>query len=226
MHPRRLAPLARVVLQSRLGMTITLVTAIIGMSTVGFASAVTTGLIYACVNNSGGTIKIVSATTACANNEIQLVWNADGVIGATGASGATGATGAPGPTGASGPTGPTGPTGPSGATGATGTTGAIGATGPRGATGAAGPAATPVVITTTIDVPGASIGNPGRADVTTPCPSGKHVTSFFSGLFAFTANPFVIIDLSAPATDLTGWRIVVTNVGVQPWTVDLQVICT
>src|SRR6266545_5030478 len=89
-------------LSSRLGIALALAAAIVGTSTVGFAGAITTGLIYACVNNSSGTIKIVSATTSCANNEILLVWNGEG---------------SQGPTGATGPEGPTGPTGPTGATG-------------------------------------------------------------------------------------------------------------
>ncbi len=79
-------------------MVITLAAAILGMSTVGLAGAITTGLIYTCVNNSSGTIHIVSATTVCATNEVALSWNTEG------------------PQGATGPTGPTGATGPSGAT--------------------------------------------------------------------------------------------------------------
>jgi len=115
-------------------MTITLA-AVLVVSSVGFASAITTGLIYACVNNSSGTIKIVTATTQCSNNEIQLVWNAEGVAGLTGATGATGASGATGATGASGATGATGATGASGADGATGATGSQGPTGPEGPAG-------------------------------------------------------------------------------------------
>jgi hypothetical protein len=99
---------ARSFLSSRPGMVITLVAAIIGSTAIGLAGAAATGVIDACVNNSSGTIKIVSATAQCANNEIRLVWNADGVAGATGPTGATGATGATGPTGATGATGPSG----------------------------------------------------------------------------------------------------------------------
>lgn len=122
-------------------MVFTLVAAIVGVSTVGLAGAITTGLIYACVNNSSGTIKIVSATTACANNEIQVVWNAEGIVGATGPTGPEGPTGPigpTGPTGALGPTGPIGPTGAIGPTGPMGATGPVGPTGPQGATGATG----------------------------------------------------------------------------------------
>ena len=105
----------------RFGVVLVLAAAMLGTMTVGFAGAITTGLIYACVNNSSGTIKVVSATSTCANNEIMLVWNGEG---------------------AQGPAGPTGPTGPTGATGPTGPTGATGPTGPTGATGPTGPAGT------------------------------------------------------------------------------------
>lgn len=77
----------------RFGAVLLLAAAIVGTMTVGFAGAITSGLIYACVNNSSGTIKVVSATSTCANNEIMLVWNGEGTQG---------------------PTGPTGPTGPAG----------------------------------------------------------------------------------------------------------------
>lgn len=227
-------------------MTIAMTAAIIGTSTVGLATAVTTGLIYACVNNSSGTIKIVSATTTCANNEIQLAWNAEGITGATGATGATGPMGATGQTGATGPsgatgatgetgaTGPTGPIGPTGATGTTGATGARGATGANGApgatgaTGPAGPAVTPLVPGTSFLVPGASVGNPGRADVTLPCPPGMHVTSFSSGQYGLPtgAHPFLIIDFNGPTSDLTGWHFVATNLDLSGTAlVTLEVIC-
>ena len=61
-----------------------------------------------------------------------------GAVGATGHTGAVGATGATGHTGAVGATGATGHTGAVGATGATGHTGAVGATGATGNTGAVG----------------------------------------------------------------------------------------
>src|SRR5688500_11366737 len=85
--------------------------------------------IYACVNNSSGTIKIVTQIESCAAGATRYDWNSVGIQGPTGAegpTGATGATGAIGPTGATGPTGAEGPTGPAGASGATGGTGASG----------------------------------------------------------------------------------------------------
>jgi hypothetical protein len=119
-------------------------------------------MIYACVNNSSGTFKRVSATTTCASNEIKLEWNSQGPqgdpgpvgpagpqgptgpAGATGPQGDTGATGATGPQGPAGPAGPPGPqgdkgdTGDTGATGAQGPAGPVGPQGPQGDTGATG----------------------------------------------------------------------------------------
>src|SRR5687768_10035925 len=51
---------------------------------------------HSCVNNGSGTIKIVSPTTTCGNNEVPLDWNAEGPAGTGGPTGATGATGAKG----------------------------------------------------------------------------------------------------------------------------------
>jgi hypothetical protein len=96
---RTLSRPLRVFLRSRLGIVVVLAAAIVGTTTLGFAGAITTGLIYACVNNSSGTIKIVSATTSCANNEILLVWNGEGTQGPAGPTGPTGPTGATGPAG-------------------------------------------------------------------------------------------------------------------------------
>jgi len=51
-----------------------------------------TGVIHSCINNSSGTIKIVSPDGACLNNEIAVDWNAQGLQGPPGAQGAAGAT--------------------------------------------------------------------------------------------------------------------------------------
>src|SRR6266403_965314 len=117
----------------------------------------TPGVIYECVNNSSGSLKILTppypspltSATACHNNE--TLYTIEGNPGSTppaelpGATGPTGPTGPSGPTGATGPLGPqgfvgaTGPTGPSGPTGATGPTGPTGPKGPTGPTGPSGP---------------------------------------------------------------------------------------
>src|SRR5213593_4431399 len=120
---------ARGFLSSKLGMVIALVATLVGASTIGFAAATTTGMIYACVNNSSGTIHIANAATACASNEIQLAWNAEGPQGPAGPQGPKGDTGATGATGAAGTNGATGATGAQGSTGATGATGAAGTNG-------------------------------------------------------------------------------------------------
>lgn len=90
---RALSRSLQALLGTRLGVIVVLGAALVGTTGVGFAGALTTGLIYACVNNSSGTIKVVSATTTCANNEILLVWNGDGTQGPAGPTGPTGATG-------------------------------------------------------------------------------------------------------------------------------------
>ncbi len=151
---------ARALLGSRIGMVATLVVALIGTTTIGFAAATTTGAISACVNK-GGEIRIIAPTVrtrsggddeehpsnSCGKNEILLTWNMQGIPGATGATGATGpvgpkgdtgATGAKGDTGAAGAVGPTGPQGLAGAIGPTGPQGLDGAIGPQGSTGIAG----------------------------------------------------------------------------------------
>src|SRR5712671_5869342 len=80
-------------------------------------------VIYECVNDSSGTIHIITptpsnppnASTACHKNE--TLYTIEGNAGSTPAADETGATGPTGPTGPSGPTGATGVTGPSGASG-------------------------------------------------------------------------------------------------------------
>ena len=84
----------------RPAMVIVFVAALVGATTLGFAAATTAGVIYACVNNSSGTIHIVTATTVCATNEVALSWNTEGPQGATGATGSAGPTGGTGPSGA------------------------------------------------------------------------------------------------------------------------------
>jgi hypothetical protein len=58
--------------------------------------------VYACVNNSSGTVKIVPAGTVCPINETLQTWNIVGPQGPAGATGGTGATGATGPQGPAG----------------------------------------------------------------------------------------------------------------------------
>jgi hypothetical protein len=88
--------------------------------------------IFACVNNSSGTIHIVAQNAPCANNEISLVWNVAGPQGPAGPAGFPGATGPQGPAGPAGTPGAQGPAGPAGPTGPAGPAGAAGANGTNG----------------------------------------------------------------------------------------------
>jgi hypothetical protein len=55
-------------------------------------------VIYACVNNGSGTIRIVSPLAVCRGNDIPLTWNAVGVEGPEGPEGPAGPEGPPGAT--------------------------------------------------------------------------------------------------------------------------------
>ena len=93
------------------------------------------GVIHACYLKSGGSIRVIDATTmTCKATESALDWNQQGQQGLPGPQGPKG------DTGAAGPAGPAGPQGAKGDTGAKGETGATGAAGPKGDTGPAGPA--------------------------------------------------------------------------------------
>jgi len=79
-----------------------------GLGIVGAAFVVALGLapisaqgqqIFACVNNSDGTTRIVAQNVTCRNNETKLVWNVAGPSGPIGPVGPTGATGPQGPAG-------------------------------------------------------------------------------------------------------------------------------
>jgi type VI secretion system secreted protein Hcp len=69
---------------------------------------------YACVNNSSGTIKMVSTDQECNGGAIKISWNQVGPKGDTGATGPAGPQGLKGDTGDKGDTGATGPQGPPG----------------------------------------------------------------------------------------------------------------
>ena len=57
------------------------------------SSAVLSQVIYTCVNNASGTIKVVVSGQACAQNESQLAWNTAGPPGPPGPPGPEGASG-------------------------------------------------------------------------------------------------------------------------------------
>ena len=61
---------------------------------------------YACVNNSSGTIHMLSSSDqTCANNEMRIEWNSVGPAGPQGPQGLKGDQGDPGPQGEPGPPG-------------------------------------------------------------------------------------------------------------------------
>ena len=74
--------------------------------------------IFACVNNSTGTTRIVDSNTNCATGEHKAHWNQQGPRGPQGTPGPQGPQGTPGPQGNPGPQGPAGPQGPDGPAGA------------------------------------------------------------------------------------------------------------
>src|SRR5882672_2354073 len=96
---------------ARPALVIGLALALVGGSAVTFAAAASTGVIHACVNNSSGTIHVVSAADTCSTNEVALAWNQQGPKGDAGPQGLKGDTGAQGLKGDTGPQGPTGPAG-------------------------------------------------------------------------------------------------------------------
>lgn len=53
--------------------------------------------IYACVNNSSGTIHVIDAVATCSGNEVKLVWNTQGPPGPKGDKGEQGPQGQRGP---------------------------------------------------------------------------------------------------------------------------------
>jgi sulfatase-modifying factor enzyme 1/collagen triple helix repeat protein len=92
--------------------------AIIAMLTIkSVPSLGTDNVIYACVNQVTGVLRIVSDTAACLPTENSISWNGMG------------------PQGSQGPQGPTGPQGPQGDKGDTGLPGPVGPAGPMGPAG-------------------------------------------------------------------------------------------
>lgn len=123
--------------------------AIVAFAVVGVPANADAQVIFACVNNANGTIKIVPPDTACPNNSTLVSLNQ---------------------VGPQGPAGPTGPQGPQGLTGATGPQGPQGATGPTGPQGPPGPAANTLFANVDVNLDDTSIhplvisnGSPGAS---------------------------------------------------------------
>ena len=95
------------------------VLAMIAAMAIGGTSAVLANgnsgnVIYACVNDASGTVKIVAADTVCNENWTLVNWNQDGTPGMDGADGQDGVDGQDGQDGAQGAEGPEGPAGDKG----------------------------------------------------------------------------------------------------------------
>jgi hypothetical protein len=98
----------------------------IGIGAGAMVGAQSNTVYYACVNNSSGTIKMISATATCGQNEIRVEWNQQGPQGLPGPQGEQGPQGLQGEQGAIGPQGPAGPQGPQGDVGPEGPAGPVG----------------------------------------------------------------------------------------------------
>lgn len=99
------------------GAALVLVAGIAAGGTAFVSAQMSSTVIYACVNNNSGMVKIVSAPSACSGNERSLQWNLQGPKGDKGDPGPAGPQGPKGETGAVGPVGPAGPAGPPGPAG-------------------------------------------------------------------------------------------------------------
>jgi len=152
---------------------------VMGLVVVAASAAEPSTMVYAAVNKSSGTMKIVSGPDAkLGSNEYLLSWNQigpagpqglQGEVGPQGETGAEGPIGPIGPIGLTGDIGPAGPIGPMGLTGQAGPTGPAGPKGDKGDTGTQGPQGEPGTSAhmafgrVTISYPGASqsVGVPG-----------------------------------------------------------------
>ena len=86
--------------------------ALVVVALIGAALASAEGETYhACVNNSSGTIFMVSEPEECKINETHVSWNQIGPVGPEGPEGPVGPVGPEGPAGPVGPEGPEGPPG-------------------------------------------------------------------------------------------------------------------
>ena len=125
----------------RIGILLALVAALAfaaGSAVVAYADQAASQ-IYACVNNSSGTIHVIDAMAACAGNEVKLVWNTQGPQGVKGDTGAQGIQGPKGDKGDQGPQGIQGAKGDKGDQGLQGIQGAKGDKGDKGDQGDQGP---------------------------------------------------------------------------------------
>jgi hypothetical protein len=174
------------------------------------------GVIYACVNNDSGTVKIVDADTVCNENWTLTTWNQEGAPGADGADGQDGADGADGQDGADGADGQ------DGEDGADGQDGEDGFDGQDGADGADG---TPGGLSGLERVTGTAFGAVAEGETisaTAVCPAGKSVTG---GGFT-TSDPRLRIFESATTVAVAQWTVNwVATVDVPNAVVVAEAIC-
>jgi hypothetical protein len=135
---------------------------------------------------------------------------AAGPAGPAGAAGPAGSTGSEGPAGPQGKTGFTGPQGPAGATGAPGEIGERGPEGPAGG-GSGGLSALTLEEGAENRVPAYDEDGPGGeegiAGSAATCPTGDHVVSGGSDVFAGVVAGVI----SVPSEDHDSWIVVVAN---------------
>jgi hypothetical protein len=138
-----------------------------------------------------------------------------GATGVQGPAGPAGPAGPPGSTGSEGPAGPRGKTGLTGSQGPMGSTGAPGEVGERGPEGQTGGSSNPSVLTleegTESRVPAYDEDGPGGeegiAGSIATCPTGDHVVSGGSSVFAGVVAGVI----SVPSKDHDSWIVVVAN---------------
>jgi hypothetical protein len=170
----------------------------VALGAVGLASA--TGsptVINACALKAIGTLRIVSAPTACNTRlETPVQWN---VVGQPGPAGPQGPQGVQGPPGAQGLQGLQGPPGPQGLQGLQG---------PAGAGGITGYSNSLAIVTLFNFAP-----NTSRSISTRPCASGQ--IALGAAWYSTTTGTAVVLQGERPITDdgLPAWEVTLYNPG-------------
>src|SRR5688500_3488342 len=163
-----------------------------------------TALIHACVSNTSGEIKIVSANATCPNNYRPLDWNIQG------------------PAGQQGPIGPVGPMGPQGLQGERGPQGEQGPQGLPGQQGIQGPAGISGLEVVQVY---SGTQNNFRIDVYVECPAGKQVLG--GGFGTVGDNQYITVMASAPLSSTT-WVVSLFQSDLTDghlWSVQAYAIC-
>jgi hypothetical protein len=192
-------------------------------------TAVTKGVIHACVAKKTGAVTFIALKKKCPKGAQSLDLGQVGPQGKAGKNGATGPAGAQGAPGVQGLTGTVGPAGATGATGAVGQTGATGATGATGVAGPTGPANTEEVEGPLITITGGSNSTGETAVSTAGCDhavNGANVEAYGGGVNIVThpstsTTDEVSVQSSFGGTGETGTEIVnapAAGAGADAWT--------